>query len=81
MDENDAYQDQLVDETALKEYLSSRLGSAGTFRVDYHSEGHSNETLFVRWGNQDLVMRRPPAGETAESAHDVLREYRVISVL
>lgn len=26
-------------------------------------------------------MRRPPAGETADTAHDVLREYRVISAL
>ena len=81
MDENNTYLDQLVDETALKEYLSSTLGSAEMFRVGHHSEGHSNETLFVKWGDQDLVMRRPPAGETAESAHDVLREYRVINAL
>lgn len=81
MDENDAYLNQLVDEDALRAHLSSTLGPADIFRVDHHGAGHSNETLFVRWGNRDFVLRRPPAGETAESAHDVLREHRVITAL
>jgi aminoglycoside phosphotransferase (APT) family kinase protein len=78
---NDAYLGQLVDEDSLRDYLTATLGSADTFGVEHHGEGHSNETLFVRWGERDLVMRRPPAGETAESAHDVLREHRIISAL
>ncbi len=81
MDGNDAYLDRLVDEAALREYLEAELGPADGFRVDHHAEGHSNETLFVTWGDRDLVMRRPPAGETAERAHDILREHRVISAL
>ena len=81
MTENEAYIDRLVDESALRAYLESELGDADEFTVEHHPEGHSNETLFVNWGGRDLVLRRPPAGETAESAHDVLREYRVISAL
>lgn len=81
MAENETYLERLVDEDALRAYLDRELGDARSVTVEYHDEGHSNETLFIEWGEQELVMRRPPAGETAETAHDVLREYRVISAL
>ncbi len=80
-DGTDGYLARLVDEDRLRAYLTECLGPAGTFTVERHPEGHSNETLFVTWGERDLVLRRPPPGETAETAHDVLREYRVISAL
>ena len=51
------------------------------FSVQRHEAGHSNETLFVTAGDRELVVRRPPPGETAETAHDVLREYRVLEAL
>ena len=75
------YFDRIVDEASLRSYLADRLGEAGRFEVSHHQEGHSNETLFVTWGDRDLVIRRPPPGETAENAHDVLREYRVVDAL
>ena len=75
------YLDRLVDEDALAAYLEEELGPAGRFAVERHPEGHSNETLYVTWGDRELVVRRPPPGETAETAHDVLREYRVTSAL
>jgi len=78
---DESYLDRLVDEAALRACLESELGPAEAFAVEHHGEGHSNETLFVTWGDRELVLRRPPAGETAESAHDVLREYRAISAL
>ena len=77
----DDYFDRLVDEDALAEYLTDELGPADGYAVTRHDAGHSNETLFVEWGERDLVLRRPPPGETAETAHDVLREYRVIDAL
>lgn len=82
MDSDDAeYLTRLVDEDALAEYLEVQLGPADGFTVEYHQEGHSNETVFVTWGDERLVLRRPPPGATAESAHDVLREFRVIDAL
>ncbi|WP_224335908.1 phosphotransferase family protein [Haloprofundus halobius] len=77
------YFTRLVDPDRLREYLAAELGSVDddAYAVDHHQEGHSNETLFVRWGERDLVIRRPPPGETASSAHDVLREYRVMDAL
>jgi len=35
----------------------------------------------VTWGERTLVIRRPPPGDTAETAHDVLREYEVLDAL
>lgn len=75
------YFDRLVDLDALESFLADRLGSADVFEVERHPGGHSNETLFVTWGDRDLVVRRPPPGETAETAHDVIREYTVLESL
>jgi aminoglycoside phosphotransferase (APT) family kinase protein len=80
-DEDRTYVERLVDEDALAAYLEEELGPADAYEVTRHAQGHSNETLFVTWGDRDLVLRRPPPGEVAETAHDVLREYRVIDAL
>lgn len=81
MSEEEAYTDQLVDEESLRAYLTETVGPAESYRIEHLGAGHSNETLLVDWGGRELVLRRPPAGETAESAHDVLREHRVIAAL
>jgi aminoglycoside phosphotransferase (APT) family kinase protein len=82
MNEHDnKYLDRLYDEDALTAYLEEEVGPGDALDVEYHQAGHSNETLFVTWGDRELVLRRPPAGETADAAHDVLREYRVMSAL
>ena len=75
------YLDRLVDDDALGSYLTAELGSVDSFSVERHAAGHSNETLFVTWGDRELVIRRPPPGETADTAHDVLREFRVVDAL
>jgi len=75
------YYERLVDEEALAAYLTEHLGEADEYAVSRHREGHSNETLFVTWEERDLVLRCPPPGETAETAHDVLREHAVTSAL
>jgi aminoglycoside phosphotransferase (APT) family kinase protein len=77
----DSYADRLVDRDALAAYLADALGSTDEFAVRRHRAGHSNETLFVTHGDREYVLRRPPAGETADKAHDVLREYRVMDAL
>jgi aminoglycoside phosphotransferase (APT) family kinase protein len=80
-DANETYFERLVDEATLAAYLESELGPVERYSVSHHQEGHSNETLFVTWGERELVIRRPPPGETADTAHDVLREYRVMDAL
>ena len=81
MSEEDDYGARVADERSLVPYLEAELGSVSDHEIERHEGGHSNETLFVTWGDQELVIRRPPPGETADAAHDVLREYRVLSAL
>ncbi|MFQ3294685.1 MAG: aminoglycoside phosphotransferase (APT) family kinase protein [Natrialbaceae archaeon] len=70
-----------VDRDALAGYLEEQFGSADTFELTVDEAGRSNDTLFVTWGSRDLVLRKPPSGATSDSAHDVLREYRVMNAL
>ena len=71
----------LVDETSLRAYLNEHLPGNEDIVVRRHQAGHSNETFFVTRGNEELVLRRPPRGAFLPSAHDVGREYRVLSAL
>jgi aminoglycoside phosphotransferase (APT) family kinase protein len=70
----------LVDTEGLAAYLSEHLPGNG-LRVSRHQAGHSNETFFLTWGGRELVLRRPPRGAFLPSAHDVAREFRVLSAL
>ena len=71
----------LVDEEALGRYLDERLDGSVPVEVERHQAGHSNETFFVTRGGLDLVLRRPPLGAFLPTAHDVGREYKVMSGL
>ena len=71
----------LVREEALKDYLDAHFGRTAELSVRRHQAGHSNETFFVRYGNDELVLRRPPSGAFLPTAHDVSREYRVLHAL
>jgi aminoglycoside phosphotransferase (APT) family kinase protein len=43
--------------------------------------GHSNLTYLVRFGDTDIVVRRPPFGPVPPTAHDMAREYRWLSAM
>jgi aminoglycoside phosphotransferase (APT) family kinase protein len=49
----------------------------GVPEVTQYEGGASNWTYRLRYRNRDLVLRRPPAGTKAASAHDMAREYRI----
>jgi len=55
--------------------------SDGSLRVEQYPSGHSNLTYLVHWGDREFVLRRPPFGSKVKSAHDMGREYRVLSKL
>lgn len=78
---NDEYFNRLVNTDALRNYLESHIGPVTDYTVSRHQAGHSNETLFVTWDDETYVLRRPPPGDTAEGAHDVIREYHIIDAL
>jgi aminoglycoside phosphotransferase (APT) family kinase protein len=56
-------------------------GLEGTPEVTQYAGGASNWTYRLRYRNRDLVLRRPPAGTKARSAHDMAREYRIQAAL
>ncbi|SCG71812.1 phosphotransferase family protein [Micromonospora coxensis] len=43
--------------------------------------GKSNLTYLLRSGGHEVVLRRPPLGHVLATAHDMAREFRVISAL
>lgn len=63
------------------EGLAERLGLAGPLKIEQFPGGHSNLTYLVRAGSRELVLRRPPVGSKVKTAHDMSREYRVLSRL
>ena len=73
----------LVDPAALGPWLDARglLPGPGAPDVAALGEGHSNLTFLVRRGGDELVLRRPPRGPLLPTAHDVVREARVLGLL
>lgn len=67
---------------ALEAYLLANLpGERGPVTVEQFPGGASNLTYLVRLGDRELVLRRPPFGNRVKSAHDMGREFRVLSKL
>jgi aminoglycoside phosphotransferase (APT) family kinase protein len=74
----------LVDPLALDRFLRAHLPDAkgaGSIEIERHLAGHSNETFIIRLEGQEWILRRPPRGAFLPTAHDVAREYRVLSAL
>lgn len=71
-----------LDPARLEAYLRAHLPQAtGAIAIEQFPAGHSNLTYSVRLGDLDLVLRRPPFGSKVKAAHDMGREYRVLSKL
>jgi aminoglycoside phosphotransferase (APT) family kinase protein len=71
-----------LDIAAVDAWLRPRLaGLSGSPRVTPFSGGASNWTYRLEYPSFDLVLRRPPAGTKARSAHDMGREFRVQQAL
>ncbi|MEO3857142.1 phosphotransferase family protein [Acrocarpospora sp. B8E8] len=59
-----------------------RIGlTQGPLTADVIQGGKSNLTYIVRDDSHTLVVRRPPLGHVLATAHDMSREYRVMSAL
>jgi len=63
-------------------YLNARLPDlSAPLIVEQFSAGFSNLTYLLRSGDRELVLRRPPVGAKIKTAHDMSREYRILSHL
>lgn len=71
-----------IDSAKLSAYLRAALGTAADdLRITQFPAGSSNLTYLVRAGSDEYVLRRPPFGNTVRSAHDMRREFEVLSKL
>src|SRR6185437_10764572 len=71
-----------LDIARLEPYLRSHFPDlGGELAVKQFPSGHSNLTYSVALGEKEMVLRRPPFGSKVKSAHDMGREYNVLSHL
>ncbi len=71
----------LVVREPLEAFLDEHGIGEGRLEVERIGEGHSNITFLVRRGAARVVLRRPPRPPLPPSAHDVLREARLLRAL
>jgi aminoglycoside phosphotransferase (APT) family kinase protein len=71
-----------LDLVRLRAYLGEHIpGVHSELAVEQFPSGFSNLTYLIRWGDTELVLRRPPAGAQVKSGHDMAREFRVLNQL
>lgn len=73
-----------LDREALTSYLRQHLsGKAPESQIEIAQfpGGHSNLTYLVRLDGREMVLRRPPFGPVAPTAHDMPREYRLLKAI
>ncbi|MGX6447962.1 phosphotransferase family protein [Patulibacter sp. S7RM1-6] len=64
------------------EAVLDRAGiGSGPIDAEMIGDGHSNITYLVRRGDAEVVLRRPPRPPLPPSAHDVVREARLLLAL
>jgi aminoglycoside phosphotransferase (APT) family kinase protein len=71
----------LVVREPLEAFLDTHGIGEGRVEAERIGEGHSNITFLVRRGTARVVLRRPPRPPLPPSAHDVLREARLLRAL
>lgn len=71
-------QGEELDAVAVTQWLrANNVDLSGAPEVTQFSGGASNWTYRLKYANRDLILRRPPKGTKAKSAHDMMREYTV----
>ncbi len=86
--------DELIDKTSavregeelpqetIRDYLAENIPDvSGDISIEQFPSGHSNLTYLLKIGDRELVLRRPPFGSKVKTAHDMGREYRILSGL
>jgi len=71
----------LVVREPLERFLDAHGIGEGRVEAERIGEGHSNVTFLLRRGGARVVLRRPPRPPLPPSAHDVLREARLLRAL
>jgi aminoglycoside phosphotransferase (APT) family kinase protein len=76
-----------LDLVRLNSYLCEQLrlqsceSEPAAIEIAQFPGGHSNLTYSIRFGDREFVLRRPPLGPVAPTAHDMPREFKLLSVI
>jgi aminoglycoside phosphotransferase (APT) family kinase protein len=74
--------EERLDPEKLRPFLESAFGKReGPISLLQFRKGHSNLTYFVRYGDEEAVLRRAPFGVKVKTAHDMRREFTILSAL
>jgi aminoglycoside phosphotransferase (APT) family kinase protein len=71
----------LIVREPLQRFLDAHGLGSGDLEAERIGEGHSNITYLLVRGGERFVLRRPPRGPLPPSAHDVLREARLVGAI
>ena len=71
----------LIVREPLARFLDEHGLGSGEIEATRIGEGHSNVTYEIRRGDERFVLRRPPRPPLPPSAHDVLREARLLRAI
>ena len=75
-------QGEELDNSRLLDYLREQIPELkGQLTIEQFPAGFSNLTFLLRINDRELVLRRPPVGAKIKTAHDMGREYRILSHL
>ncbi len=66
---------------ALRDFLDGRLGDSRPIEVEAMVGGGSCEIFAVQRGSERWVLRRAPSHASSATAHDVLREFRILDAI
>ena len=78
----EAREEERFDPSRIEPFLRRALPDVvAPISVLQFPKGHSNLTYLLRAGERELVLRRPPFGVKVKSAHDMKREYDILSAL
>lgn len=73
-----------LDTDRLAAYLAGAIQGlevGSVAEVEQFPSGYSNLTYLVRFGRREMILRRPPMGVSIATAHDMGREFRILSHL
>ncbi len=75
-------EEERLDAERLRPFLATALpGAEGPITVRQFRKGHSNLTYLVSIGGREAVLRRGPFGASVKTAHDMGREWKLLSAL
>jgi aminoglycoside phosphotransferase (APT) family kinase protein len=70
-----------IDLERLGQWLRTMLNVDGEPAVLQYPSGYSNLTYLLRFGDLEVVLRRPPHGSKPKTGHDMKREHAILTAI